>query len=419
MIEFLIIVGVLFSILNVCQCDLNVVYQWDKIDLTLQENAQNLTYIPDNNVVYRMKIWNNTLYMAIPRFKKGVPATLCKSHEGAIKPFPSLGLQKVGNCFNMQNVKDIEIDHLGQLWTLDVGKVNELEPTTANGVNVDDHAVGCDPKLFVIDLKTGSIVRSAVIPPIYYTSQSILSGISLDLKTLTAIIGDVGPDPGFIVYNFQMGIYRKFPCKELQSNTELGYNEALLAVSPIVDMLYFSTVHSNNLYTIPLSVFSVRSIFDRYDVSHYANNQGPKMDTSTAMIMDTTGNLYLGLTRKVVAWNTLKNGFDIKELYIQEVRLNWISSFAFDSNGYLWVISLAFRDFLDKTNSRRTTVKIFKRYCGTTSFALQQTMNTVEKNTVSVILRNFAETNFTNHICISTLLMTQIIIFTYNFKNVI
>ncbi|XP_025205239.1 major royal jelly protein 1-like [Melanaphis sacchari] len=350
--------------LSVCLCELNVVYQWDKINLSIVHETEH-SYIPENNLVHRMKIWNNTLYMAIPRFKPGVLATLCKSNRGTIQPFPSLSLQIVGNCFGMQNIKDIEIDHLGNLWVLDVGKVYDLKEPNYT----------CDPKLLILDINTGRMIRSSVIPSSMYTTQSVLSGISIDLKTLTAVITDIGPNSGFIVYSYQLGIFQKFQCKLLSSVKD--YNEALLTISPIDNILYFTTVEMDSLYTIPLSVFNAPFI---NDISHYVNNQGLKTDTSTAMIMDTTGNLYLGLTRKVIAWNTLKNSFDIKDLYIQEVRFDWISSFAFDSNGYLWITTSAFREFLNGSSSKRMNIKIFKRFCGTTAFALLHLQNTYVKN---------------------------------------
>ncbi|VVC29574.1 Six-bladed beta-propeller, TolB-like,Major royal jelly protein/protein yellow [Cinara cedri] len=399
MIKFLTVCGIFFFHLNGrCLCDLNVVYQWNKLNLSLQENDREHRYIPENNLVYRMKIWNDTLFMAIPRFKRGVPATLCRSYGGAIHPYPSLGLQKVGNCFGMQNVKDIEIDHLGHLWILDVGNVYDLEPVSNRS---------CDPKLFVVDLNTGYIVRSAVLPRGMYTNRSVLSGLTVDLKSLTAVVADIGPDPGFIVYNLQIGIFHKFPCELLA--TAKGYNEALLTVSPIDNMLYFTTIELNSLFAIPLSVFGVPFI---KDVGHYVNNQGLKADTSTAMIMDTTGNLYLGMTRKVIAWNTLKHGFDVKELYIQEVRLDWISSFAFDSNGYLWIISSEFKDFRE-SKSKRTNMLIFKRYCGTTSFALHEVAaaGSVNHTGTTAVQRNSVNAKYTaeNLIHIFTLVILHVI----------
>lgn len=381
------IIYLIFNIyLSVCLCELNVVYQWDKIDLSIHETEH--SYIPENNLVHRMKIWNNTLYMAIPRFKEGVVATLCKSNRGTIQPFPSLSLQTVGNCFGIQNTKEIEIDHLGHLWVLDVGKVYDLEEP--------DYT--CDPKLLILDINTGRMIRSAVIPRSMYSTQSVLSGISIDLKSLTAIIADIGPNSGFIVYKYQLGFFQKFQCKILSSVKD--YNEALLTISPIDNMLYFTTVEMDSLFTIPLSVFDAPFI---NDISHYANNQGLKTDTSTAMIMDTTGNLYLGLNRKVIAWNTLKNGFDTKELYIQEVRFDWISSFAFDSNGYLWITTSAFRDFIDGSSSKRMNIKIFKRFCGTTAFALQHLQMYV--NNTLPIINNSADSKTGTFILLLTLII--------------
>jgi len=375
------------------------VYQWDKIDLSNLENRQETehAYIPENNLVHRMKIWNNTLYMAIPRFKPGVPATLCKSYRGTIKPFPSINIQIVGNCIGMQNIKDIEIDHLGQLWVLDVGKVYDLEKP--------DYT--CDPKLVILDIGTGKIIQSAVIPSSMYTVQSILSGISIDLKSLTAVIADIGPNSGFIIYRYDLGYFQKFHCKILSSVK--NYNEALLTISPIDNMLYFTTVEMDSLFTTPLSVFDAPFV---NDISHYVNNHGLKTDVSTAMIMDTTGNLYLGLTRKVIAWNTLKNNFDVKDLYIQEVRLDWISSFAFDSNGYLWIISSAFSDFLDESSSKRINTRIFKRFCGTTAFALLNVQMPVNSaNDTIPVNHNSVDTKTASSIYILTfIILLQIVL---------
>jgi len=290
----------------------------------------------------------------------------------------------------MQNIKDIEIDHLGHLWLLDVGKVYDLEET--------DYS--CDPKLLILDINTGRILRSAVIPSSMYTVQSVLSGISIDLKSLTAIIADIGPNSGFIVYSFQEGFFQKMQCKILSSVK--GYNEALLTISPIDNMLYFTTVEMDSLFTIPLSIFEAPFI---NDISHYVSNQGLKTDASTAMIMDTTGNLYLGMTRKVIAWNTLKNSFDIKDLYIQEVRLDWISSFAFDSNGYLWIISSAFRDYLDGSSSKRMNIKIFKRFSGTTVFALQNIQNIMSENDTLPTIHNSVDIKTSTSIYILTLII--------------
>lgn len=387
------------ALLRFCACNLTMVHQWDEIDLStslVRDGDDHDDFAPENNVVYRMKIWNDTMYVAVPRFRRGVPATLCSKSlrrtvddgaaAAAVRAYPSPGMQTVGNCFALQNVRDIEIDHLGNLWSLDAGRVYDLqEPAAPGGA---DRAASCDPKLFVVNVRHGgsTVVRSAVVPAGLYTVRSVLSGIALDLKTLTAIVADVGPDdPGFIVYNLHAGVFRKFRCRILRpAAASDGYDEAQLVVSPIDNILYFTTIRLDGLYSIPLSVLSdPRSIVE--DVTHYANGQGPKADTSTAMAMDTAGNLYVAMTHKVLAWNTAKNRFDAtaggQQLYARDVALDWISDFAFDTAGYLWIVSSAFGDFLQATAHHGTTdgnppkiprTKVFKGYCDATSFALQQ-----------------------------------------------
>lgn len=381
-------IGLVFGVCVVARawCELNVVYDWDNVDLLMGHRAghdgEKATgkeqdqdyYVPGNNVVYRMKMWAGAMYVAVPRFKRGVPATLCKSYSEpgggtSLRPFPTAGMQDVGNCYGAQNVKDIEIDHLGQLWALDAGEVYDLQRTVAT----PDYT--CDPKLLVFNASSGAVLRSAVVPgSMHAAGQTVLSGLSLDLKTLTAVVADVGAtDPGFLVYGLRTGVYRKFRCQRLRSAEAgaKGYNEALLAVSPIDNMLYFTTVELDNMFAMPLSVFDVpapRLRADSYDVSHYAIDLGPKAETTTAMAVDTAGRLYMGMPRKVMSWDTLRGGFDVKELYAQDVGLRWISGFAFDPDGYLWIVSSAFREFADA--ARPADVKIFKSYCGATAFAL-------------------------------------------------
>ncbi|XP_050520350.1 major royal jelly protein 1-like [Daktulosphaira vitifoliae] len=349
--------------LNGCLSELRMVYHWDKIKLST--NGRELTnlepYIPENNIVHRLRIWNNTLYFAVPRFRPGVPATLCQSSKvDVVEPYPSLGFQTVGNCFGLQNIKDIEVDHLGQLWALDVGKVNDMYQANYT----------CDPKLVVIDLRSNKIVRSAILPKSMFTIQSVLSGLTIDLKTMMAIITDLGPDPGFIAYNFQTGIYQKFSCQILYGKK--GYDEAQMVVSAIDSLLYFTTVQLDKLYTIPMSVFDASLLID---VSHHVNNQGFKPDKSTAMTFDTAGNLFLAMPKKIIVWNTLRHNFEVTELYTQDIRLEWITSLAFDTHGFIWITTSAFRSFLDGSEPRKPNMKIYKRYCGTTAFALQGTFS--------------------------------------------
>lgn len=279
----------------VARGDLNVAAQWERSTLRLPApaggNVTAAAYVPDNNLVYRVRVWAGTVYVAVPRFRAaGVPATLCATSArdgGPLRPFPTAGLQAAGNCFALQNAVDIEVDHLGQLWTLDRGRP------------------ACDPKLFVVATGTGHVVRSAVMPPAVYTARSVLTGLALDLKTLTAVVADVGPDdPGFIAYDFRSGVYRKFRCTALvqrrpapapASEADVDeYDEAMLAASPIDDQLYFTAIRLDAVYAIPLSVFAAPPLSGR-DVSHYVSARGPLNGTATAAVMDAAGNLYLAM----------------------------------------------------------------------------------------------------------------------------
>lgn len=78
--------------------------------------VQSGRYVPRNVIVTRVQIQKDIAYVALPRYKQGVPITLGKVHlrKGQcitpIAPFPCWSIQEEGNCQALQNVVDILVD---------------------------------------------------------------------------------------------------------------------------------------------------------------------------------------------------------------------------------------------------------------------------------------------------------------------
>lgn len=63
-------------------CNLHVVYQWKEIDFnypSLEERrmaVENMTFIPENVIPVGLEVHENRLFVTLPRWKNGVPASL-------------------------------------------------------------------------------------------------------------------------------------------------------------------------------------------------------------------------------------------------------------------------------------------------------------------------------------------------------
>lgn len=73
-------------------------------------------YIPKNIIATRSQIYRDTAFVAIPRYRSGVPFTLARVdlRKGKcsvpMAPYPCWASQEEGNCQALQNVVDIFLD---------------------------------------------------------------------------------------------------------------------------------------------------------------------------------------------------------------------------------------------------------------------------------------------------------------------
>ncbi|KAG5883607.1 hypothetical protein JTB14_025181 [Gonioctena quinquepunctata] len=90
-------------------------------------------YIPKNIIATRAQVFKEDVFVALPRYKPGVPVTLAriglkqKGNEALLEPFPSWASQEEGDCNALQSVVDIYLDENNILWVLDSGVINSLE----------------------------------------------------------------------------------------------------------------------------------------------------------------------------------------------------------------------------------------------------------------------------------------------------
>jgi hypothetical protein len=141
-----------------------VIYEWNKLDFMWPDDSYKARYldssqfIPENTTISGVKVWGDTLYVTLPRWRRGVPATLASiplpkpgiyhNPSPKLEPFPSWEMQQVGNCSALQNVQNVEIDPSnGYMWVIDSGRTDTLSQRPDNR---------CPPKIVVFDLSSAA-----------------------------------------------------------------------------------------------------------------------------------------------------------------------------------------------------------------------------------------------------------------------
>lgn len=85
-------------------------------DSTKNIYVQSGRYVPRNVIVTRAQLQRDSAFVALPRYKQGVPFTLGKVNlkKGQcltkIAPYPCWAIQEEGNCQALQSVVDIAVD---------------------------------------------------------------------------------------------------------------------------------------------------------------------------------------------------------------------------------------------------------------------------------------------------------------------
>lgn len=142
-------------------------------------------YISKNAIATRAQIYKDDMFVAIPRLRPGVAATLVMTPlkkngcQVTLTPFPCWSMQEEGNCDALQSVVDLYMDPQELLWVLDTGVVNTL-----------DHPVRrCPPKVLAFDVKTKKVVK-----------KLDLSGLVCAASRLQYVVVDYAPDGRCFVY---------------------------------------------------------------------------------------------------------------------------------------------------------------------------------------------------------------------------
>lgn len=138
-------------------------------------------YVPQNNLPLGIDVQRDRLFVTMPRWKQGVPASLgwlplpATESSPLMNPYPNWEAHSSTDnpdCSKMMSVYRIFIDECERLWILDAGIVNAT--ILPNPI--------CPPKIVVYDLKTDRELFQYEIPESHIKEDSLFTNIIVDIR---------------------------------------------------------------------------------------------------------------------------------------------------------------------------------------------------------------------------------------------
>lgn len=234
---FITFTFVILTLSSVICVKLDEVYSWKELeyawpsDLARQDAIQNNRYIIKNNLPLGLDIWQDKLFITVPRWKAGVASSLnyvkitndgnkspvlipypsweLNSLPGEVGPIEETGSDRlhakkaeksdVGLAHNGTIISTfrIRVDECDRLWVMDTGLADIL----GNPKQIAPNA------LVIFDLKTDTLIRRFTFPDDQVKEKSFFANVivdtaSHDCDNAFAYVPDLG-GYGVVVYSFK------------------------------------------------------------------------------------------------------------------------------------------------------------------------------------------------------------------------
>jgi hypothetical protein len=148
---------------------LREIYNWSQFDFnfpddTTRQNAiRDGSFVPVNSSApASIEVHGNRVFISLPRWKNGVPATLntvpfpSQQSSPLLSPYPNWESNRQGNCEGLTSVYRMQVDNCNRLWVLDTGTVNSF----ARAENI------CPVQVVAYDLNTDRVIHRYRLPSV-------------------------------------------------------------------------------------------------------------------------------------------------------------------------------------------------------------------------------------------------------------
>ncbi|XP_066588544.1 protein yellow-like [Prorops nasuta] len=184
------------------------IYSWKQIDFNFpNESIRNAYlasggYIPENNMPLGLNVWQNKMFITVPRWRNGVPFNLNyfqlneSNSSPILSPYPDFESNNINSSDGIVSIFRVRIDACDRLWGIDTGVDDILGET----------AVLQPTRLVVIDLKTDKVIRRYNLKESDQKADSFFADLAIDVDkdscdNAFAYLSDLG-GYGLVVYSW-------------------------------------------------------------------------------------------------------------------------------------------------------------------------------------------------------------------------
>ncbi|XP_044257921.1 protein yellow [Tribolium madens] len=371
----LLVFSIIFIKITDSTIKLQEQFSWSALDYKYKDDFERSKairtkrFVPENNLPVGIEVWNEKLFVTVPRWKVGIPSTLNyinldqakNTKSPLLTPYPDWDSNEFANCESgLTTVYRIKADACDRLWVLDTGTFG-IGNTTQNP---------CPYALNIFDLTTNKRLRRYELRPEDTNPNTFIANIAVDLgRTCEDAFAYMSDELGYglLVYSweenkswrFTNGFFMPDPLAgdfnigglNFQWDTEGIFG---LALSPVLTtgerILYFSPLASNREFAVSTRILRNSSkVEESYHDFVALPERGPNSHV-TAKVMSEDGIMLFNLIDRnaIGCWNsrTSYGPTNIGIVDSDENELLFPSDIKIDNYGYVWVMSDRMSNFL-------------------------------------------------------------------------
>ncbi|XP_067622900.1 protein yellow [Eurosta solidaginis] len=359
-----------------CKDNLHVVYEWKEMDFKY-DNAEarwnaieNHDFRPDNVIPFGLEVYRSRMYIALPRWRDGVPASLAyfdlndkTTKSPLLTPFPNWEAHSLSEADpELVSPFRIRADRCGRLWVLDSRIAGVLENTTIFG----------PAQLLVYDVHNDNLLRRYRFPSNHMKQGSFFANLAVedgDCENTFAYAADLGA-PGLVVYSWDQSDswriqHNFFHPDPLAGNYSIGgiefqWDDGLygLALSkPNLDgfsTLFFHPLSSTTEFAVSTKLLRNKTLATSNDIYHefkIVGERGTNGQAGAAFIDPRTEVMFYALPNMnaLNCWSTTNAEYGDNtqgRIFSSALELVFPSEVKVDAEDRLWVLSNKLQEFI-------------------------------------------------------------------------
>ncbi|KAJ6646949.1 Protein yellow [Pseudolycoriella hygida] len=394
-LNVIVVLTILTAVLHIthiqCNDNLRVAYQWKEIDFEYrsardrEEAINSKSFIQGHVVPVGLEVYQTRLFITLPRWKSGVPASLAYiditdnvTSSPTLKPYPSWGAHQKGISGEPPEIVSpfrIRADRCGRLWVLDTGVDDILGETKRLS----------HTQLLVYDLHNDNLLRRYPFPADQTKNESFFANIAVedgDCEDAYAYCGDLGA-PGLVVYSWKSQEswrvnHHYFHPDPLAGNYTISgisfqWEDGLFGLALSKQQpdgfatLYFHPLSSTNEFSVSTKVLRNKTYStsgDSFKEFKILGSRGLNGQSGAAFLDQLTGVIFYALPNlnAVACWKTSNREYTFKSqgrVYMSPVEMVFPNDVKVDDQDRLWVLSDNLQDLIfSELNRNRINFRI-------------------------------------------------------------